>query len=113
MKNKIIAIDFDGTLCEHKYPEIGEARTYVINWVLEEQSKGARLILWTCREGFELQVAIEWCKNKGIIFDAINENIPSLKNKEFAIRKPYADIYLDDRNMTLDSLLAEEVLRRY
>lgn len=25
MNSKIIAVDFDGTLCENKWPEIGEA----------------------------------------------------------------------------------------
>ncbi len=113
MKNKIIAVDFDGTLCEHKFPEIGNPNTIVLNWILEEQLNGTKFILWTCREGYELKEAINWCKQQGIIFDAINENISELKNKNYAIRKPYADIYLDDKNMNLNSLLEKEVLKRY
>ena len=50
---KVIAIDFDGTLCENKYPEIGLPRWGVIFKALSEQENGAALILWTCRTGKE------------------------------------------------------------
>jgi len=104
---KIIAVDFDGTLCEHVYPEIGEPKKEVLDWIYEQQRQGAKIILWTCREGFELKKAIDWCRDQGLIFDAINENIPELKNREFGIRKPYADIYLDDRAMDLSMFQAK------
>lgn len=51
---KVIAIDFDGTLCENKYPEIGLPRWGVIFKALSEQENGAALILWTCRTGMEM-----------------------------------------------------------
>lgn len=54
---KVIAIDFDGTLCENKYPEIGLPRWGVIFKALSEQENGAALILWTCRTGKELNAA--------------------------------------------------------
>jgi len=101
----IIASDFDGILCQHRFPEIGEPFMSIINKLIQFKKDGNQLILWTCREGHYLQEAIKWCKEKGLEFDAINENVPDLKNKDFAIRKVYADIYLDDRNMLFSDFL--------
>jgi hypothetical protein len=61
------------------------------------QDKGHKIILWTCREGVELQAAIMFCKDHNLIFDAINENVPEFKNIAGCIRKIYADRYVDDR----------------
>ncbi len=43
--SKVIAVDFDGCLCESKWPDIGEARQDVINELLRQQAEGAKLIL--------------------------------------------------------------------
>ena len=51
MENKIIAVDFDGTLCENRYPEIGKPNEKVINYLIKRQKEGDKLILWTCRCG--------------------------------------------------------------
>lgn len=51
MNSKIIAVDFDGTLCENKWPEIGEPMFGTIAYLLKEKEQGAKLILWTCRVG--------------------------------------------------------------
>lgn len=100
--NKIIAVDFDGTLCEDKWPEIGEPNPYVINYILEEKENGARIILWTCRSGRDLDAALRWCKEMGIVFDAVNANLPEVLD-ELAVgdsRKIFAHEYIDDRNNT-------------
>ena len=97
----IIAVDFDGTLCEYRCPEIGEEKKKVVEWVKGKKEEGSGIILWTCREGESLQKAIDWCIIRGIVFDAINQNVPSLQNKSYAIRKVYADIYLDDKNLLI------------
>lgn len=102
---KIIAVDFDGTLCEHRYPEIGKPNMKIINALLELKSKGAKLILWTCRNGKELIQAIEWSKEShGLEFDAVNEDLDGVKNSDFGRSKSvkiYADVYLDDRNLSV------------
>ena len=103
----IIGIDFDGTLCAHKYPEIGEAFDAVVERVRSFKRAGHRLILYTCRNGKELQEAVEWCKDKGIEFDAVNDDIDEIKNSDFYRGKSikvYADFYLDDRNISLKDL---------
>lgn len=62
---KAIAIDFDGCLCENKYPEIGEPILHVIDEAKKQQAAGAGLILWTCRQGKELEEAIAACEKWG------------------------------------------------
>lgn len=97
-RTKVIAVDFDGCLCENVYPDIGMPNKPVIDKLLTEQKNGAKLILWTCREGKTLEAAVEWCKEHGIKFDAINENLPELMRKfRSDPRKIGADEYWDDR----------------
>ncbi len=99
----IYAVDFDGTLCVDRYPEIGEPRPGVIEFIKAEQARGAKLILWTCRGGEQLEAAVTWCKEQGIKFDTVNENLPehiALYNND--CRKVYADRYIDDRNIIVD-----------
>lgn len=94
----IIAIDFDGTLVEDRFPDIGDANEDTINMAKKHQKDGAKLILWTCRCGKELDAAVDFCRNKGIVFDAINRNIPEHRAKYATdSRKVYADEYWDDR----------------
>ena len=101
--NKIIAVDFDGTLCENKWPEIGEANLKLI-WNLTEQKEkyGAKIILWTCRTGEKLEEAIRFCEERGLRFDAVNENLPEvIEWMGGDTRKIYANEYLDDRAVAI------------
>lgn len=102
MYSKIIAVDFDGTLCEDVYPSIGEPKLEVIDYVKSEQAKGARIILWTCRTGFELENALDWCERMFYLkFDAVNGNLPEvIEMFGMDTRKIYADEYIDDRMCT-------------
>lgn len=75
----VLAVDFDGTLCESKYPGIGYPRRDVIADVLLCSNMGIKVVLWTCREGERLQEALDWCENQGLVFDAVNDNIPERK----------------------------------
>lgn len=104
----IIAVDFDGTLCDHEYPGIGKPNVKLIELVKDLRAKGAQLVLWTCREGIQLEDAIVWCREFGLEFDAVNENAPGVKEKigvMLATRKIYADIYIDDRGIHPDRIL--------
>ena len=96
----IVAVDFDGTLCEAAWPSIGKANVNLIQYLLYIQKKGVKLILWTCRVGERLTEAIEWCKDHGLIFDAVNENLPeAIERFGSDSRKIYADMYIDDRSI--------------
>lgn len=95
---KIIAVDFDGTLCEDKWPEIGEARESLIDYLKSRQTRGDKVILWTCRTGERLQEAVDWCYERRLIFDAINANLPEvIEACGGDSRKIYADEYIDDK----------------
>ena len=96
--SKIIAVDFDGCLCENKWPEIGLANLPAIEALKRRREQGDKIILWTCRCGRQLAEAIEWCRGRGLHFDAVNENLPETKERygEWG-PKVTADEYWDDR----------------
>ena len=99
---KIIAIDFDGTLCANRYPDIGAPRRHTIQRALAEQAAGAKLVLWTCREGPLLEAAIRACTQWGMHFDAINANPPDLIERWGTDpRKIGATEFWDDRAVAL------------
>lgn len=102
---KIIACDFDGTLCFNKYPEIGAKRDSAFRYLHEQQEQGAAVILWTCRTGNILEDAVNWCAANGLYFDSINENLPQIK-ESFGDdpRKVFANVYLDDRAVNIKEL---------
>jgi hydroxymethylpyrimidine pyrophosphatase-like HAD family hydrolase len=106
MNNKIIACDFDGTLCKNRFPLIGDPNNEVIENIKLEKATGSKIILWTCRTGKDLSEAIEWCKSKhGLIFDAVNENLQ--ENIDLFggdTRKIFADEYWDDKAVKVGSL---------
>ncbi len=94
----IIAVDFDGTLVEDKFPEIGEVRYNTWQQLVRAQNKGAKIILWTSRDHERLKEAVEFCVERGLHFDAINSNLDEcqvLFNND--TRKVYANEYWDDK----------------
>ena len=93
----IYAVDFDGTLCESKFPLIGKPNIALIEFLKTEKQHGNRLILYTMREGIVLTEALDWCKKFGLTFDAVNDNLPDQIYYENT-RKVYADVYIDDHN---------------
>jgi hypothetical protein len=102
---EFIACDFDGSLCEHRFPEIGEPKGNVIGFIRNHAQQGTKIILHTCRENAPngrqyLTEAVEWCKDHAIPIHAVNENpwVP------FGGRKIYADIYIDDRAVNVKDI---------
>ena len=97
----IIAVDFDGTIVEHKYPEIGQEVPFAIDTLKMLIKDQHRLILWSVREGALLDEAVEWCRPRGVEFYAVNKDYPEEekeKNNHFS-RKLKADFFIDDRNV--------------
>jgi hydroxymethylpyrimidine pyrophosphatase-like HAD family hydrolase len=97
--SKVIAVDFDGTIVEHKYPEIGKEMLFAFATIKALKQKGHKLILWTIRTGDLLQEAVDYCKNNGIEFYAVNKNYPEEILDEKIARKINADIFIDDRTI--------------
>ena len=95
-----IAVDFDGTIVEHKYPKIGKPVLFAFEALNELQKRGHKLILWTYRSGKELDEAVDFCLKNGIEFYAINKSFSEEKFENNHIsRKIDADIFIDDRNL--------------
>lgn len=95
---KVYAVDFDKTLSMARYPDVGEPNTLLFKMLIEEQKKGAIIILNSCRTGEALVKAVQFCNDNGLIFDAINDNADSIIEK-FGDnpRKISADVYIDDK----------------
>lgn len=93
-----IAVDFDGTIVEHKYPNIGKPLPFAFETLKALAEEGHLLILWTSRSGETLQEAIDFCSKKGLEFYAVNKNYPKEDYDYKISRKIVADIYIDDRN---------------
>ena len=93
-----IAVDFDGTIVEHKYPEIGAELPGAFDTLKALAEKGHKLILWTFRDGDELQAALDFCLDHGIIFWAVNNSYPEEQHSKYISRKIHADFFIDDRN---------------
>lgn len=94
-----IAVDFDGTIVEHAYPEIGKEMLFAFQTLKELNKLGANLILWTFRTGKELEEAVEFCRKNGVEFYAVNKNYPEEVFDETISRKINADIFIDDKNV--------------
>lgn len=90
----IYAVEFDGTLVEDKYPEIGDEITGAVSALSTLQASGCKLILWTRRTGDELEAAKSWCSDRGLTFDAINAELDGTE-----CQKVHADYYVDSRSV--------------
>jgi len=99
----IIAVDFDGTIVEHKYPEIGKEKPFATATLRQLMADGHKLILWSVREGKLLEEAVEWCEQRGVRFYAtnadLNEDASDGQGAAHFSRKIKAHVFIDDRNI--------------
>ena len=97
----IIAVDFDGTIVEHKYPAIGREIPFATETLKMLMKQNHKLIMWSVREGKLLDDAVKWCKDRGVEFYAVNKDYPeeTLDNNNHFSRKLKADLFIDDRNL--------------
>lgn len=98
----VIAVDFDGTIVEHRYPEIGEERPFAIEVLKMLIADRHKVILYTMRNGKLLEDAVNWCAERGVEFYAVNSDEPNDfradRNANFS-PKVNADYFIDDRNI--------------
>lgn len=97
--SKLIAIDFDGTIVEDRYPRIGKPKMFAFETMKRLQQDGHRLVLWTYRSGKPLEEAVVFCEKEGLEFYAVNKNYPEEDFDKKSPRKLKADIFIDDRNI--------------
>jgi hypothetical protein len=97
----IIAVDFDGTIVEDKYPQIGKERPFAVATLKQLMKDGHYLILWTVRKGEKLDDAVKWCEDRGIRFFAVNKDYADDELDQLHhSRKIKADLFIDDRSVT-------------
>ena len=93
-----IAVDFDGTVVSHEFPNVGHdiGAVPVLKELVE---KGHKLILCTMRgtkgDRNVLEEAINWFKSNGITLYGINNNPSQFRWTNS--RKIFADLYIDDQ----------------
>ena len=99
----LIAVDFDGTIVEHRFPEIGREIPFAIATLKRLQAEHHQLVLWTSREGRLLTEAVDYCRDRGLEFYAVNSPCPadpdSGDTQPSHCRKLTADLYIDDRGV--------------
>ena len=97
----IIGVDFDGTIVEDRYPDIGEEIPFATDTLKMLIKEHHRIILWTVREGKYLEDAVNWCRDRGVEFYAVNRDYPeeTTDNNQYFSRKLKADLWIDDRNL--------------
>ena len=112
VKKNVFAVDFDGTLCVNAFPKIGEQteqHKQLLDILIDLKKQGHKLILWTNRGDNEkykcLSEAVEWCKNKGLLFDSINQNLPEIEETKLSGYSPkiMADYYIDDKALQFNN----------
>lgn len=95
----VIAIDFDGTIVDDAYPEIGEPKMFAFETLHELQKDRHQLILFTTRSGEKLNEAIEFCSKKGIEFYAHNQSFPEEKFDGTYSRKLNVEMFISGKNV--------------
>ncbi|MBK8772427.1 MAG: hypothetical protein IPM06_18670 [Rhizobiales bacterium] len=94
LKYEIIAVDFDGTVVDHRYPDVGPELPLAVDKLREAAKAGVKLILWTMRSGKELQDAVNWYKERGIDLFGVNKNPEQFLWTQSP--KAFAHLYVDD-----------------
>ena len=107
---KIYAVDFDNTLAVTQFPEIIEPITPMIEAMKHLQNDGNIIILNTCRCGEDLAAAVAFCKDNGLEFDYINENVrENVEKFGNDSRKIFAHVYIDDKAWNPEEDLTDEM----
>ncbi len=94
-----IAVDFDGTIVEDAYPDIGKPMLFAFETLKELHKQKHQLILWTYRSGTELEAAVDFCRENGVEFYAVNNSYPEEIYDTSFSRKIHAHVFIDDRNL--------------
>jgi putative hemolysin len=94
----IVGVDFDGTIVDHRYPDVGQPVPGATYWLRKFAAAGAKILLCTMRgqktnDGDMLTPAVQYCQQQGIPLYGVNRS----PNQGWTDSpKPYAHVYIDD-----------------
>lgn len=94
MKQMEIAVDFDGTCVDHRYPQIGPEPPLCIQTLKDLTNQGHKLILFTMRSGKGLSDAVQWFSNNGVTLYGVQKN--PTQEQWTTSNKCHADMFIDD-----------------
>lgn len=103
-----LGVDFDGTLVEFAFPEIGREIPMAVQTLQECVSAGALLVLWTRRTGDALDAAVAWCEERGLALHGVN----SRPDESGAGPKPGCDVFIDDAALGCPVTIDEDTKAR-
>jgi len=95
----VIAVEFDGTIVEDKYPGIGKEKPYASFILNKLRERGHQLILYSHRTGLELEAALNWCKENDIPVKAPHQSRLGRNLPHSNTQKMEADLFIDARNL--------------
>ncbi len=95
----ILCVDFDGTIVEHEYPDMGELKEGAKEYINKLYDEGYYIIIWTCRAGYPLVDMINFLDDKGVKYHKINENAPFEMIGFKPSPKVFCNIHIDDTNL--------------
>ena len=95
----LLAIDFDGTIVEDAFPDIGKLKPEAKAFINKVRERGYKWILWTVRSGDYLKKALEFLRENDLMPDSVNHNLPwFIVHGGDDSPKVYADYYIDDKS---------------
>lgn len=106
MKEQLfLSIDFDGTIVEEGFPEIGKIKPRTVELMKQAKEQGHIIIVWTARSDIHLEKAREFLIKNEIPYHFINENPEDeYAKKGIQGRKLFSHVYLDDRAVHVDDI---------
>ncbi len=109
-KSLTLAIDFDGTIVSHAYPNIGEPIKNAKEVMDRLMERGHKIVIWTARNGKDLEKVRNWLIKNKYHFECINKNIINAPYRPWP--KIYCDLFIEDRNVggLLPWLIVEEIV---
>lgn len=98
-KPMYICVDFDGTIVDHRFPEIGKPVPDAIKWLKRIHNAGGKIILYTMRSdgkmmGTLLTDAVDYLRSEGVELFGVNKN--PTQESWTSSPKAYGEIYIDD-----------------
>ncbi len=113
-KCQYIAIDFDDTIVKSDFPDIIGLQPDADVVIKALYQAGKQIMIWTCREGNELEQAKQFLAQAEIPYHYINENHPDLMTMYGNnSRKLGADVYIDDKGHTTEKIVWADIFKQF